>query len=76
MELQGYETTTGAEGVGRVFYNITDIPTQMNVDFDDIAIVLDGSVKQKLVAGGFNPANIICPPEDIQEKLSFVVDQT
>ncbi len=76
LKKLNYKINPAIEGTSRVFYNITDIPTEMNIDSDDIAIVLDKSVKDRLVAGGFNPQNIICPPEDMQKKLSLVVDQT
>lgn len=76
LKFVNYKIKSEVQGVSRVFYNITDIPTEMNIDSDDIAIVLDKSVKERLVAGGFKPENIICPPESMQKKLSSVVDQT
>lgn len=76
LKQLGYKTNPKAQGVSRVFYNITDISTEMNIDSDDIAIVLDKSVKERLISGGFKPENIICPPERMQAKLSSVVDQT
>ncbi len=76
LKLIGYQANPDMTAKSRVFYNITDIPTEMNVDPDDIAIVLDKSVKERLMAAGFKPENIICPSERMQAKLFKVVDET
>lgn len=76
LKLIGYQAKPEAASTSRVFYNITDIPTEMNVEPDDIAIVLDQSVRERLIAAGFKPDNIICPARRIQAKLSEMVDET
>jgi hypothetical protein len=76
LNLGGYQANPDAKGTSQVFYNLTDVPTEMNIDPDDIAIILDKSVKDRLMAAGFKPENVICPAERMQAKLFKVVDET
>lgn len=76
LNLGGYQANPAMKGTSQVFYNLTDIPTEMNIDPDDIAIVLDKSVKDRLMAAGFKPENIICPAERMQAKLFKMMDET
>ncbi|KKQ52730.1 MAG: hypothetical protein UT19_C0003G0067 [Candidatus Woesebacteria bacterium GW2011_GWB1_39_10b] len=72
-EMGGYEPGTGEEI--RVLYNITDIPTEMHVGDNDIAVILDPSKKQSLVNRGVPEENIIVVPDIVLDVLDKKVEE-
>lgn len=70
----GYAPTGGRPV--RAFYNISDKPTEVGAQKDDIAVILDASRKDVLLKRGVKDENIILVPELTLSVLNAQVDES
>lgn len=75
-QLSGMGYQPSIAKVTSVLYNITDIPTEVRAGKDDIAVILDPSKKQGLLAKGIPEENIVVVPDIILQVLSGEVDKS
>ncbi len=75
-ELSAMGYTPTIEGTVNILYNITDLPTQTKAEPSDIAVILDPTMIDGLLAKGMSRENIILVPELVLKKLRHEVDKT
>jgi hypothetical protein len=71
----GYIATKTDDNV-RVIYNLSDDPTVMRAEPDDVAVILDPNRKQGLIDLGIPEDRIIVVPELVYRSLDTAVDKS
>lgn len=75
-EIIGEKAESKSEGGEvKVFYNITDIPTEVHVGGNDIAVILDSSKRDALIRKGISEENIIVVPDEVLRVLGRKVEE-